>query len=271
MRKQIDIEQLKRIQLEIMDFFHAWCVEHGITYYMAGGTLIGALRHRGYIPWDDDIDLVLLRKDYDRLIADFPNSDTGFFRLHSIETNDSCIYTYAKIYDSRTVFIDGDDSNNDPIGVNIDIFPLENATDNYNDVIRLKRSIKLYDDILVVKQMSRKDRGIWKNLAISILKAISRLFSFKWLIKRVIKRATIYRQNTQSKYIANTVIFAKGENEILKREWFSSKVDLEFEGRRYYAPIGADQYLKRLFGDYMQMPPKEERVSHHQYKAFFKD
>ena len=141
MEKLINTEELKQIQLQIMDYFHSWCKEHGIRYYITAGTLIGSLRHKGYIPWDDDIDVVMLRAEFDKLIHDFPKSETGHFRLLSIETDSTCKYTYAKLYDDRTVFIEGDEKAIHPIGVNIDIFPLENATDNFVDAKRLKDSI----------------------------------------------------------------------------------------------------------------------------------
>ena len=271
MSRQIQIDQLKQIQLEIMDYFHSWCINHRITYYITAGTLIGALRHKGYIPWDDDIDLVMLREDYDRLLEEFPKSETGVYKLHSYETDDSCIYTYAKLCDTRTVLIDGDEKNSVPIGVNIDIFPLENATDNYDDAVKLKKNIKPFDSILVVKQMVRVDRGFSKNVLLIILKAISGLFSYKWLIGMVIKKATVYKKNLHSRYVVNAVIYAKGEKEILERKWFHDVVELDFEGRQYFAPIGADNYMRRLFGDYMQLPPIEKRISHHYFKAYFKD
>lgn len=267
----LSINQLKQVQLEVMDYFHNWCEQHDISYFITAGTLIGALRHKGFIPWDDDIDVVMLRTDYDRLMHIFPKSETCPYQLHSIETDPSCIYTYAKLCDTRTVFIDGDEHNNVRIGVNIDIFPLENATDCFDDAVKLKESIKLYDSILTIKQMGRKDRGFWKNTAVALLKSISCLIPFNWLIHKVIEKATIYRTNVQSKYVVNAVIYAKGEKEILEREWFNSTIYLEFEGRLYRAPVGADQYLKRLFGDYMELPPEEKRVSHHYFKAFFKD
>lgn len=268
MQKSIDINQLKSIQLEVMDYFHKWCQENGITYFITAGTLIGALRHKGFIPWDDDIDLVMLRTDYEKMLSLYPND--GRYRLYAIEKDATCIYAYAKIYDSETLMVEGDEKDHPAIGVNIDIFPLDNVTDNYEDGKRLKKQLHLLNDILGVKQLDRANRGFIKNVMVSVLRSISRCFSYPWLVRRIIKKSKKYIDNNNSRYIVNAVIYAKGEREILEREWFKETIDLEFEGRKYKAPIGADQYMKRLFGNYMQLPPEDKRVSHHRFKAYYK-
>lgn len=265
----INVNQLKAIQLEIMDSFHEWCIQNGITYYLTAGSLIGALRHKGFIPWDDDIDVVMLRADYERMLRLFPSD--GIYRLCSYETDVDCVYTYAKIYDPSTIMIEGNDRHiKNHIGVNIDIFPLDNATDNYEDAKKLKEDIKVWDNILSVKHLDRVDRGVLKNITVSCLRFVSKLFSFAWLIKTIIRKSKKFVNNEDSRYVVNAVIYAKGEREILERDWFRETVDLEFEGRKYKAPIGADQYMRRLFGDYMKLPPEDKRVSHHRFKAYKK-
>ena len=268
MKEIKDINQLKKIQLEVMDYFHNWCQENGVTYFITAGTLIGALRHKGFIPWDDDIDVVMLRSDYERMLTMYRND--GRYKLYTIETDETCIYPYAKIYDSKTVMIECDETDHPAIGVNIDIFPLDSVTDNYEDGVRLKKDIQMLDSILNVKHLDRNDRGFLKNMVVSILRFFAKFYSYPYLIKKVIKKSKKYLNNNDSRYIVNAVIYAKGEKEILDREWFASTMDLEFEGRQYKAPVGADQYMRRLFGDYMQLPPEDKRTSHHRFKAYYK-
>ena len=268
MEKNIDIVALKSIQLEIMDAFHKWCQENGITYFITAGTLIGALRHKGFIPWDDDIDVVMLRADYERMLSLYPKK--GRYRLYSVKTDASCVFPYAKIYDPQTVMIEGDEDGRKPIGVNIDIFPLDNATDDYKDAVQLKKDLRLLDNILGVKHLDKANRGAVKNITVAVLRTISKCFSYSWLVRHIIKKSKRYINNTNSRYVVNAVIYAKGEKEILERSWFAEAVDMEFEGRKYKAPIGADAYMKRLFGDYMQLPPEDKRVSHHRFRAYYK-
>ena len=268
MNTTIDIKQLKAIQLDIMDHFHKWCIENDITYFITAGTLIGALRHNGYIPWDDDIDVVMLRPDYEKMLKLFPKD--GRYRLYSIERDPSCIYAYAKVYDFDTLMIEGNEKAHPKIGVNIDIFPLDSVTDNYEDGKKLKKQLQLLNDILGVKQLDKANRGLVKNVTVAVLRAISSFFPYSWLVKQIIRGSKKYVENTDSRYIVNAVIHAKGEREILEREWFKDTVELEFEGRKYLAPIGADQYMRRLFGNYMQLPPEDKRVSHHRFKAYYK-
>lgn len=268
MKETIDRDQLKQIQLEVMDHFHKWCQNNEITYFITAGTLIGALRHKGFIPWDDDIDVVMLRQDYERMLAEYPND--GQYRLYAFETDESCIYPYAKVYDSQTVIIEGNECDHPAIGVNIDIFPLDNATDDYRDAKRLKKALLLLCNILGVKHLDVINRGIIKNTTVLLLRFISNFFTYSWLVQRIIKKSKKYIMNNNSRYVVNAVIYAKGEREILERDWFRETIDLVFENRKYKAPIGADQYMKRLFGDYMKMPPVEQRVSHHRFKAYYK-
>ena len=266
----IDLTQLKQLQLEIMDFFDKWCRSQGITYFITAGTLIGALRHKGFIPWDDDIDIVMLRKDYELFVELFSRGDTGKYRLYAYETNEDCIYPYAKVYDSDTVLIEGNERVSPKIGVNIDIFPLDNATSDYEMAVQMKKEIKPYNVILGIKSLDNANRGFKKNIVVWALRCVAAPFSFSWLIKRIINKSKKYISDDESKYVINSVIYAKGEREILEREWFKDTIELEFEGRSYLAPIGADQYMKRLFGDYLTLPPEEKRISHHRFYAYFK-
>ena len=266
----LGIEQLRQVQLEVMDVVDKFCRQNDIRYFITAGTLIGALRHKGYVPWDDDIDIVMLRDDYEKFIEQFRDFSPRY-KVCSIETDPNCHFSYAKVYDDNTIFIEGNERKGGKcIGVNVDIFPLDYVTDDYNDAVRLKKKIKPYDGILTVKHIVKKDRGFRKNVTLFVLKAVCSLIPFSWCIKRIDRLARRFEKNTTSRYVVNAVIYAKGEREILERDWFRDSIELPFENRKYLAPIGADQYMRRLFGDYMQLPPEEKRVTHHSFKAYYK-
>ena len=270
MKREITIQQLKELLLQVMDAIDKYCRHNEIRYFITAGTLIGALRHKGYIPWDDDIDIVMLRDDYEKFISRF-NAYSERYKVYSIETDANCHYAYAKVYDSNTVFIEGhEDMGGKVIGVNVDVFPLDYVTDDYNDAIRLKNQIKPYDNIVTVKHIAKKDRGLFKNVSLFILKAVCAFVPYSWCIKRIDRMARKFEKNTNSRYVVNAVIYAKGEREILEREWFKDSMEVPFENRKYLAPIGADQYMRRLFGDYMRLPPEDKRISHHSFTAYYK-
>ena len=270
MTKEIDIAHLKELQMQVMDFVDGFCRSNHIKYFITAGTLIGALRHKGYIPWDDDIDIVMLRDDYEKFISMFRDYSRRY-KVYSIETDDNCHYAYAKVYDDETIFIEGHEREGDKlIGVNVDVFPLDYGTDDYNEAVRLKKRIKWIDDIVTVKRIAPKDRGLIKNFSLHVLKAICSIIPFSWCIKRIDRMARRFEADINSRYVVNAVIYAKGERERLERKWFNESIEVSFEGRRYLAPVGADQYMRRLFGDYMKLPPEDKRISHHLFRAYFK-
>lgn len=270
MINEIDCCHLRELQMQVMDVVDGFCRRNNIHYFITAGTLIGALRHKGYIPWDDDIDIVMLRDEYEKFIDIFKNFSERY-KVYSIETDPNCHYAYAKVYDDNTVFVEGHEGvGGKVIGVNVDVFPLDYVTDDYNDAIQLKNQIKPYDNIVTIKHIAKKDRGLFKNASLFMLKAVCALVPYSWCIKRIDRMARKFEKNTNSRYIVNAVIYAKGEREILEREWFKDSMELPFENRKYLAPIGADQYMRRLFGDYMRLPPEEKRISHHSFKAYYK-
>lgn len=271
--RKLTLEEIRSVQLNILDTIDRYCEKNDLKYYITAGTLIGALRHRGYIPWDDDIDVVMLREDYDKFLSEFNCNRSDKIRCVTHEYAPDFNYSFIKVSDERTIFQEDEQHpKKKTIGVNVDIFPLENLTDDYEDAKALMRQINKYVSIVEVKNIiSSEKRAIRKRMELGILKSLASFFSYKWLFKQIDRVAKKYIDNNSSKYITNAVIRAKGEKEILKREWFSESVDLSFEGRNYKAPVGYDAYMQRLFGEYMQLPPKEKRISHHKFVAYLKE
>jgi lipopolysaccharide cholinephosphotransferase len=122
MKQITDIRELRQLQLAIMDDIHQFCEQNGIRYSLAGGTLIGAFRHQGYIPWDDDIDIYLMRSDYERFLKEYKDKN-GRFQLLCPEQTEHYFYTFAKVIDTQTVMIE-DETEGYEIGVYVDVFLL---------------------------------------------------------------------------------------------------------------------------------------------------
>ena len=139
--RQIYPEELKKIQLDIIDVVMKFCDEHDILCFLDGGTLLGAIRHKGFIPWDDDVDLGMLRPDYDKFMKLF-NAENTRYKFESIETNPDCVITCGRVYDTHTAVYYPDKKTGIKLAVNIDVWVMDNAPDD--DKALRKMFIKQY-------------------------------------------------------------------------------------------------------------------------------
>ena len=141
MRKIEDIQELRQIQMGILDDVHRFCEAHGLRYFLSSGTLIGAVRHKGYIPWDDDIDIYMPRKDYEEFLQTY-TSDSGHYRAINPQTEQHYYYTFAKVVDSRTRMVEKETEGYE-IGVYMDSFPVDFVTDDLQERERIFKKKKL--------------------------------------------------------------------------------------------------------------------------------
>ena len=141
MKKIEDIQELRQIQMGILDEVHQFCEQHGLRYFLSSGTLIGAVRHRGYIPWDDDIDIYMPRQDYEQFLLTYTDAK-GIYRAINPATEPHYYYTFAKVVDQRTRMVEKETEGYE-IGVYLDIFPVDYVTDNLSRRERVFRIKKL--------------------------------------------------------------------------------------------------------------------------------
>lgn len=267
--KPIDLEELKLIQLDIVQALHDFCIENNIKYSLACGSLLGAIRHNGYIPWDDDIDVYMEREDYDRFISMFPQSYKGIYEIACMETMKQWNIPYGKLFDNRTVMTEDVDGWL-PIGVNIDVFPVDSAPCDINLWSRYNRIRTLLLKISRCKKIRLgKERGFLQNLVIGIIKLIFVFFSKRFVSKLISVYAQLFNRNKSS-----LCLFENVQGLIQKRpfdkEDFKETILHKFEDRDLCVMKGYDHCLKCGFGDYMQLPPVEKRVSHHVFNAYWK-
>lgn len=264
MRKLLNVDECKEIMLEILDAIDQFCREHGLRYSLCGGTLLGAVRHKGYIPWDDDLDLLMPRPDYDRFRREFKVK--GFY-VNDLANRDDCVESFVKVCKEGTVMVDLN-FGRELWGVNVDVFPLDGApgeglADHYAalDALRAKafqicpyyKSVKKGRFLLMVKYALKRLRYFYPG-------------SFKSLKKKVVDAQKAIPYETSE--VVGPYYWVEKTRAFLPRRIYDELVPYSFEGKEYPATKDYDTVLKALFGDYMQLPPVEKRVSHHAYDSY---
>ena len=266
--KIIEPEEFKKTQFDILISVDRFCKAHGIRYFLAYGTLIGALRHGGYIPWDDDIDISMPRPDYERFIKLYnKEKDKGYYVV-SPSLDPSYPNAFAKICDPDTCIIEFSSLKYD-IGVNIDLFHIDGLPEDEYEAKAHYSKINFYRNLLNAKKIKLdfKKRSVVKNIHLMLSKMALLPVSYKFLIKKINSLSIKYNY-LNCRYAAD-LNFGNIDRRLAKKN-FESCVPVEFEGHAFDAPAGYDLWLKSIYGNYMQLPPVEKQITHHAFKAYRK-
>ena len=261
--QDLNSEDLRELQLKCLDillYFKEFCEKHKLTFYLAGGTAIGALRHKGFIPWDDDIDVFMPRPDYEKLTRIWSETaDTTKYILCRSNKNVNYHHHAASIVDIRTTWIEEKNVNNDiPQGILMDVIPLDGCPDS-----KIKRNIQLFHAFVFAlfnpqRLPENKSKTIY-NLT-KILLAIFRskkLQNYMWIsAEKHMVKYDFYSNKRITELIGNI----NGMLTTHPLEGFLDTVEVEFEGHPMPLMRGYDEYFTSIFHDYMKMPPKEQRV-----------
>ena len=274
MQDIIELRELHEIELDILQEIDRICRKENIRYYLAGGTLLGAVRHKGFIPWDDDVDIAMPREDYERFLKVMHKGGHPYYKILAMEYMEEYPYTFAKVVDTRTRLQEEIGKDLSEMGVFVDIFPLDGMGDDRDQamsrmmkIIRIRSRIEeatLKEEEIKNKETNLKNKII-KEAANVLIRLIGVQRSYAHMIEYVKKK-----DFHQSYWIASAVGGAGIERELVEREHFDEVLEMEFEGKMFYAPKGYDIYLKNLYGNYMQLPPKDQRVAPHRGKIWWK-
>lgn len=259
----MEIEKLQKSLGHMLRKVSETLDNHQIPYFVAGGTLLGTVRNQGFIPWDDDVDIALIRKDYEHFV-EIANSILPFpYILEVPDESSNFPYLFAKIYDTSTTLVEG---HSQPIkrGIYIDVFPLDKITSNQTiqkrKIRKHRRLQKTYRRLYGGPLKSRKLLGrITHPILSSILKHI-------YPKKLILKNAESNISESSKSEFVNNYFGSWKEKEIHRTEWYSDFIYLDFMDFKVKVPKGYDQILATLYGDYMQLPEEENRTSHHQIK-----
>lgn len=268
MGKEVTIEKMQEIEFNILKSFDEYCQLHGLRYYLAYGTLIGAIRHKGFIPWDDDIDVVMPRKDYEKLLEIEPVFKGGQYKLATPRNRDGWPYLFSKLVDTYTL-MEESTYKSGKIGVYIDIFPIDGLPDN--QLVRKWHMVKLkcWHYLLTTVQKTdltgkTKIRSIVKRMIYPIAKNIG----MNNILDRIQRHITKYDFDS-SKYVAVQIAIDYGIRECVLKDDYQSVERRQFGNCDFNIPSGYDSILTHIYGDYMKLPPEDKRVSHHIYNVVF--
>lgn len=254
----IDIDKLKKAELFILVEINKFCQENNIQYSLYAGTLLGSIRHSGFIPWDDDIDICMTRENFDIFIQKWLNKNDSRFYLDNPYDYKHSRINHAKIRLRKTILDCDDDSytNNNERGIFVDVFPLDYLPSNY------KKSKKAFR-IALTRNHPPKNSNIIKKIILKVCFLILKPFR-KMILKKIDKGLKKYNRNNATQISTLNELWGLSHSHSLNilDEFITGK----FENYSFPIAKNYDLFLTELFGNYMELPPIEERTYKHSPK-----
>lgn len=261
-----DIREIQQMELGIMEYIHETCQKIGVKYFLAYGSLIGAVRHKGFIPWDDDMDICMLREDYEKLQDYLISNPDERYEVMSYKNNLNYVYPFMKVQDNQTYLLEEDVRIDSSMGIYVDIFPVDGYEEDSAFKDKMTRLIKK-------RQLSCYTfKGITntKSLLNSLIRYISVIvFYFTNTNKYIRGIDELAKSRKVSDYEEVDYLIYKDMNKsVWRREWLEQVTTGTFEGKEFMIPKNYHEILTSDYGDYMQLPPVELRFSHHDFQLW---
>ena len=263
--RRLSEEEIKEVELGVMDYIHNLCQKENINYSLAYGTLLGAVRHKGYIPWDDDVDISLKRDEYDKLYQAVLRDNDPIYKVASWENDKRYPYPFYRVYDARTVYENNYIENDIDLGICVDVFPFDYYADVNKEMVKLDTYRRL--SVYTLYGIHSKNAGL-KNIIRYMLALIFRLTRVKTWNKKMNLLSMQAKDSDSIDYLMeNKRTSTKFEKSLLDKV-----IDSPFEDRTYKIPEAFHQILSAIYGDdFMEIPPVEKRVKHDDFVAYIKE
>ena len=254
-----NIREMQSVQLDIFKQVYKVCVENNIPIFLAYGTAIGAVRHKGFIPWDDDIDIFVLQEDRKRFQEACIKGLPSNYFYQSVDTDANYRLAIDRIRNSNTTLVEADVSeSNINHGIFIDVYPLFKCAEKKTDYFKQRGSRFLYR-LFLYNEAPKNKSPLVKIIASLILKLTP-----SFVKKQVLCKSSEYVQKKgATKYLS--VFYGDDESVKYASKWFSASTLVPFEDMEAPLPCGYEKILELQYGDYMELPPEEKRVVHHDY------
>jgi lipopolysaccharide cholinephosphotransferase len=268
------MNDLQKVEFELLKIYIDFCEKHNLRYFLVGGSALGAVRHQGFIPWDDDVDVAMPREDYDKFIELGKKEFVGEIFLQTYETDPEYPYNFAKLRNSKTTFVEWVyQFTNMNHGVWIDIFPLDGISKKQGKInFAMKwRIYRIWPRLLLIgaKSVSRYPRKWWwiLDILLDIILLPFMLFNIGHFMNKRIDKIMRKKKYEDCYYVANMQGAWFGR-EIVKREYFGNGTKAMFEGMEVMIPEKYDEFLTSIYGNYMKLPPIEKQVGKHNHAGY---
>ena len=272
MKEELSTREIQEVSLEILKNITDVCEKINLRYALIYGTLIGAVRHHGYIPWDDDVDIMMPRPDYNQLLDYLSEHKLPNLTVFNRNTHPEYPYMITRISDDRYI-LEMDNEKSVGMGIFIDIYPYDGLGKTKDEAVKYglkgdRLSSLCYQATRKHFAMETTVSPIRKVLKFPVF-LISKIIGKNFFQNKLDKLAGM-KEYDNSEFVGCVIWLSWGEKDIFKREWFDETIMMPFENYSFRVPKHYDEVLRHEYGDYMILPPEKDRIGHHFYRAYKK-